>query len=689
MSRNALLRRRQNAVTESPEVKAEALCLRAKRALGLGNLNTARDAYVAALKLGAEDADALNNLAAIYSKKGEKAEEVFELLKRAHALAPNHEAIRRNFIGALKRSIHALELAGNYREALPFFLQWAELEPDSARAQRALGICYSKIGQIPIALKHYTRAINLEPNNSIYYNDFGLACFELRLLSEAQGSFQRVLELDPKSVVAFTHLGLLAHLAGLMEVAVHMMRRALEIDPDCVEAHNNLALFSRERGEAKECRDHYLEALRLDPKRAGIFSGYLLSLNDDASADPAWVASEHRRFDGIIARGGRRLAPRILDAERKLRIGYLSPDFRTHSVAYFMAPLLEAHDRDVVEVTCYATGLTEDDMTARMRAAADRWRKVFRTSDNDLAALIQDDEIDVLVELSGHTAYNRLMMMAERVAPVQVTYLGYPNTTGLASMDYRITDAVADPEGVSDAWHTEKLLRIEGGFLAYSPPVLSGEVQVAELPAKKNEHVTFGSFNNLAKLNDGVLATWAAILGRIPDSHLVLKARGLRDENVKERILDALGVHDRLDEERVHLLGHERDRLEHLRVYNQVDLALDTFPYNGTTTTCEAMWMGVPVLTLEGNCHAGRVGMSLLSRVGLPGFIAKDGSDYIDKAVAWAGRIAELAELRSGLRGRLMASPLMDAGRLARGLEAAYQQAWQAYLQSQAVAPGP
>jgi predicted O-linked N-acetylglucosamine transferase (SPINDLY family) len=689
MSRNALLRRRQNAVTERPEVKAAELCLQAKRALAQGNLNAAQDAYVAVLELGVEDADTLNNLAAIYDKKHVKTEEILDLLKRAFELAPEGEAIRRNYLGALTKRLNVLERAGRYREALPLLLQRVEIEPDLAHAQRALGYCYSRIGQNEIAIKHYTRAINLEPNNPAYYNDLGLACFELRLLAEAQGAFQQVLNLEPKSLVAFIHLGLLANLMGVMGVAVNMMRRALEVDPNSVEAHNNLALFLRERGEAEESRHHYLEALRLNPQRTAIFSGYLLSLNDDSSADPAWVASEHRRFNALVAGQNRRTAPRSSDPARKLRIGYLSPDFRAHSVAYFMAPLLEAHDRNVVEVTCYASGYMEDGVTARIRKGADRWRKVFRMSNDDLAVLIQEDEIDVLVELSGHTGDNRLVMLAERVAPVQVTYLGYPNTTGLANMDYRITDSIADPEGVSDGWHTEKLLRMDGGFLAYSPPVAAEDAPVAALPAWKNKHITFGSFNNLAKLNDGVLEIWTTILSKIPDSRLLLKARGLRDEGVKKRILDALVVHGKVDEARIRLLAHEREKINHLKIYDQVDLALDTFPYNGTTTTCEAMWMGVPVLTLEGSCHAGRVGTSLLSRVGLSDFVAKDGADYIEKAVAWAGRIGELAELRSGLRGRLMASPLMDAGRLARELEAAYRQAWQGYLQNQAATPGP
>jgi predicted O-linked N-acetylglucosamine transferase (SPINDLY family) len=679
MSRKTGLRRRQNAVKENPALKAAKLCRAAKLAIAQGNLNLAEESYGAAIECGTLDPEAFNDLATIYDKKGVKAEERFELLSKAFALAPERPVIRRNFLNLLQRLLAALEEAGRFREALPLHLRRVAIEPDSAPAQRALGYCYGKLGQSEAAVAHFTRALDLDPNNPGYYNDLGLAWLELHQLSEARAAFQRVLELDPQSVRAFLHLGILANITGLTDVAVNMMRRALQVDPNCVEAHNNLAMFLRDQGELAECRRHYQHALRLKPDQASVFSGYLLSLNDDPATEPDWVAAEHRRFNEIVKPSPRPLAPRSMGPEKRLRIAYLSPDFRTHSVAHFIAPLVEAHDRSVVEVTCYATCNVEDAMTERIRQATDRWRPVFRMSDDDLAALIQDDQIDVLIELSGHTADNRLPMLAERVAPVQITYLGYPNTTGLASMDYRITDAVADPPGVADAWHSEKLLRIDGGFLAYSVPPFAREIPVAESPVCKTGHMTFGSFNNMAKTNDTLLQIWAAIMARVPGSRLLLKAHGLRNEGVKRRILRTLAAHGGIAPERVCFMGHEQSAADHLQRYHEVDLALDTFPYNGTTTTCEALWMGVPVLTLQGRCHAGRVGASLLSRVGLQELVAKDQSDYADKAVAWAGKRDSLGELRSGLRRRLLASPLMDAGPLTRGLEAAFREAWRAY----------
>lgn len=648
-----------------------------------GDLVGAEKSYTEAIAAGSTDAGVFNNLATIYDRRGQAFEEELHLLKRAHELAPENPEIRKNFLKILRKQFAVLTKEDRYREALPFASVSVQLEPDSAAAHRELGVCYSKTGNLEAAAKHFTRAINLAPSNAVYYNDLGLTCFQMRWLAEAQGAFQEVLRLNPESVVAYVHLGLLANLTGLTGLAISFLRRAIEKDPNCAEAQNNIALFLRDQGEQSACRYHYEQAMRLNPENANVLSGYLLSLNDDPNAEPAWVASEHRRFQGLVKGEPRALNSRDLNPQRKLRVGYLSPDFRTHSVAYFIAPTIECQDREAVEINCYATGNIEDSMTERIKVAvAGGYRNVYRMGDEDLAEVIRADGIDVLVELSGHTCDNRLAMLARRVAPVQMTYLGYPNTTGLSEMDCRVTDVVADPPGRADAWHTEKLMRIEGGFLAYQPPDFARDLPVAPAPALASHHFTFGSFNNLAKINDVVLDTWARILEQVPKSVLLLKARGLRNDKVKERILAALAARGIAEEGRVQLMGHERAAVDHLKLYNQIDLALDTFPYNGTTTTCEALWMGTPVLTFEGMSHAGRVGASLLTHAGLPELVAQDRQGYIDKAVMLGNDREALAQLRAGLRDRFEKSPVMDASRLARGLEMAYREAWRAFCSS-------
>jgi predicted O-linked N-acetylglucosamine transferase (SPINDLY family) len=669
------------------------LCASAEMAIAKGRWADAEGFYVRAVAMGLTDANAYNNLATLYDRQGIKEKETLDLLCRAHALAPEAPHIKKNLLTRLTRTIEALMVERRFREALPLCQQRVAIEPQSGLMQRELGYCHARLGDLPKAILYYTRAINLEPNQASHYNDLGLACYDLRLLAEAKGAFQQVLNLEPNSIVAYVHLGLLANLVGLPTIAINMLRRAIAIDPTCGEAHNNLALFLRDQGLQDECRKHYVEAMRFCPGSLPILSGYLLSLNDDPHADPGWVAAEHRRFQSAVKGGVRPIVARDLEPARRLRIAYLSPDLRQHSVAYFMLPLIEAHDRSKVEVTCYSTSNAEDGMTERIRSACDRWRSVYRVPDEDLAEMIGRDEIDILVELSGHTAENRLPMLARRVAPIQMTYLGYPNTTGLAEMDYRITDAIADPPGLSDAWYTERLIRVDGGFLAFCP-LEPGESDDAETPGDVAEEerraVTFGSFNNLAKINAKVLDVWASILEGVPGSTLLMKAKGLRDEGTQERIRAVFRARGIDADARVTMLNHERSKGQHLRLYKRVDLALDTFPYNGTTTTCEALWMGAPVVALTGGSHAGRVGASLLSRVGLDELVCPTLQAYVETAVALGNDRDRLKSLRSGLRERLLASPIMNAKRLATELEAAYAQAWRSYCEKPArVADAP
>lgn len=667
--------------------RAERLAKSGRVALARGDVEAAECVYKEMVRLGVEDPDAYNNLAAIYDRRGGSLADEAELLAKAVELAPENGEYRNNLLKVLKRQRAALLHEKQFEAAIPIARLIVQLAPDVAAYHRDLGDCCCKTGNLEEAVKHFTRAINLDPKNAGYYNDLGLACYELRLLAEAQGAFQEVLRLCPDSAVAYSHLGLLANLTGLIGVAVSLLERAVKVQPSSASAHSNLGLFLRDQGDLVECRRHYEEALRLEPTSISAMSGYLLSLIGDPGSEPSWVGAEHRRFDAIVRTNPRRAMARDLDPTRKLRIGYLSPDFRSHSVAFFILPVLENRNRQETEVTCYSTGLFEDDVTKSVRANSEVFRTVYRTSDERLASMIQEDGIDILVELSGHTSLNRLTMLANRAAPVQVTYLGYPNTTGLAEMDYRITDEIADPVGVSDAWHSEKLVRIGGGFLAYRPAFDPSEVPVGPLPAGEAGHVTFGSFNNLAKINDTVMDAWAAILAQVPGSELLLKAKGLRSEKVQARVADALSGRG-VDGSRVRLLTQEPSPQAHLAMYNQMDIALDTFPYNGTTTTCEALWMGAPVVTFEGTGHAGRVGASILRRMGLGELVARDREGYIQTAVALGRDRSRLIQIRAGLRERFQSSPVMDGARLARELEAAYRQIWREYCARMSAEPG-
>jgi predicted O-linked N-acetylglucosamine transferase (SPINDLY family) len=347
-------------------------------------------------------------------------------------------------------------------------------------------------------------------------------------------------------------------------------------------------------------------------------------------------------------------------------------------VAFFIEPLLAAHNRDRVEITCYANLLQPDPMTQRLRGIADRWRNVWGLDDNKLTQLVRSDGIDILVDLAGHTNGNRLRAFGRKPAPVQVAWLGYPNTTGLREMDYRLTDEWADPPGANDELYTETLVRLPHGFLCYKP--LEDCPDVAPLPAVRNGHVTFGCFNNSAKISSPVLDAWSEILNTVPESHFLLKSRQLHGPGLHQRFREEFARRG-IAPERIEMLGSVNSTLDHLALYGRVDIALDTFPYNGTTTTCEALWMGVPVVVLAGDRHAGRVGVSLLHGIGMDELIAASPDEYRQLAIDLAGDRDRLAAYRAMLRSRMQNAPVMDATGFARDIEEAFRDMWRRWCE--------
>jgi len=418
----------------------------------------------------------------------------------------------------------------------------------------------------------------------------------------------------------------------------------------------------------------------------GVLAGKVEGLDSFQAAmapfDPARVAKEHFEFEKVCARRMSGSAPAHTNnrsPDRRLRIGYVSPDFRRHSVNYFLEPILANHDHTQFEVFCYADELWPDATTERLKGLVDQWRNTAGMSFDGMARLIREDGIDVLIDLAGHTGYNRLPVFARKPAPVQITYLGYPDTTGLAAVDYRITDNVADPAEKTEALHSEKLIRLPTTAWCYRPPEESPDVH--ELPALSGNPVTFGTFNVLAKLNAVVLETWAKVLLATPGARLMLKNKSFRDPAIPRRLLQTFEKHG-VAPERIVLLGPEEKYDNHLRLYHRLDVALDPFPYNGTTTTFEALWMGVPVVTLGGDVHVSRVGASLLGNVGLSRLVAQDSERYIEIAASLAADLPALNELRLGLRKRMQSGPLMDEAGFTRNIESAYRDAWKRWATS-------
>ena len=361
---------------------------------------------------------------------------------------------------------------------------------------------------------------------------------------------------------------------------------------------------------------------------------------------------------------------RNLRASERLRVGYVSADFRRHSCAYFLEALLAHHDHGRFEIFAYADDRRSDDITERLKPMVDHWRSLIGMPDKAVAELVRNDRIHLLVDLAGHTAGNRLSAFAEKPAPIQVSWLGYPATTGLSAIDYRLSDDICDPPGATERFHTETLWRLPGGFLCYTAPREAPAVSPS--PCSTGQPVTFGSFNNLAKVNQAVLEAWAELVSAVPGSRLLLKSKALRAPSVSERVAEVF-TRRGIARERIILEGWAEALAAHLAMYGKIDIALDTFPYNGTTTTFEAMWMGVPVISLAGDRHSARVGASILTRCGLEDFIAKSLDDYLAKAIALARDPQALGELRRALRPRLANSPLCDGKAFAQQIEDAYR----------------
>ena len=489
---------------------------------------------------------------------------------------------------------------------------------------------------------------------------------------EAQGDFQgaidcleEVLRVKPASVQARNNLGVAYASLGNWTQAEKHYRISLEHEPQGARIWSNLSLALRTQARTAEALDAGLRAIQCDPRDSASRSQYLLTTNysDLLSADA--ICAAHLEHGGKLEMQSHwSPAPRPLET-RKLRIGYVSADFGFHVVSFFMEPVLREHDRSRCEIFCYHNAI-EDAQTQRLKAMGSHWRSIHGRDDASVVDLMRADQLDVAVDLSGHTGGNRLAVFAQRVALVQATWLGYPNTTGLQAMDIRITDADADPVGMTEHLHSEKLVRLPRGFICYQPRPEAPAV--SELPALRNGHVTFGCFNNPAKLTDYAMRVWATLLSELPTSRLLLKGNGLDETSFARRVRDRFAAAGG-DSARLELRGDIRGFEDHLRAYGDVDVALDSFPYCGTTTTFEALWMGCPVVTLAGDRHAARVGASILNRLDQSGWVADTAQQYVQAALALADDIASLASIRTQLRDRLTASTLVDAATFTRTLE--------------------
>jgi protein O-GlcNAc transferase len=493
------------------------------------------------------------------------------------------------------------------------------------------------------------------------------------------------------------------------ERAEEMLRRAVTSAPAFIGARRALANVLVQQNRFSEAAEQCSAGLAVDPNDAGLASahaacllsmgraeeavaqmrrecaarpddphawgGLALLMNYMPGATPEEVLAPARRFGEVMPLPPARVYPQSKDPNRRIRVAIVSPDLRTHSVAFFVEPFLKHFDRAALDVVIYQTNRVADAVTARLRPLASAWHVMDNISDEGLAQRIFDDRADVLLELSGHTHANSLGAVNARPAPVQVTYLGYPNTTGLRAVDWRLVDSITDPPG-AEAFATEDLWRMDPCFLCYSPP--PGAPEPVSAPEART--VTFGSFNAIQKVNHSVVELWSGVLARVPGSRLMLKGMNFADNALRREVQDRF-VRAGVDPSRMEILPPAPDVPGHLAHYAKIDIALDPFPYHGTTTTCEALWMGVPVVTLRGETHAARVGPSLLTAVGVPELIAESREQYISIASQLAADASRRSMLRTQLRERMAASPLCDGPGFARRLEGALRAMWRQWCE--------
>lgn len=639
--------------------------------LEFDRLEQAGAAYRQALVCDRNYVEALNNLSLTINRLG-RFEDAERYCRKALAIAPDFAGAHNNLANILLNQNRGGEAQKHYREAL-------RLQPDLPEAHINLAIATSDPGYLIGAIDYYEKILERSPDSFLPHMRLCQAYLALNEFEKAEAHVRNALALSPASAEALLQMGNCLGQQAFLDESLDYYRRGME-------------KYSAQRTQTESASSFGLDdsvqsipGPGLDSLLATIRSSYVFSMHYSWDATGQDLLREARNWahaatpEVMAAEQGSH--PNAPNPERRLRVGYVSKDFFRHSVAFFLEPLLREHDHEQVNVYGYVNLGWTDEVTERLKTYCDEWRNIYTLTNAEVCELIRKDQIDILVDLSGHTSGNRLAVFSARPAPVTVTYLGYPGTTGLASMDYRLTDWIADPVGDADDHASETLVRLDGCFLSYQPPGDAPDIQAA--PALRKGYVTFGSFNNVIKMGPEVVRTWAEIMRRVEGSRLLMKGLAFTSDRTKQRYRQLFSDQG-IDADRLDLVAWHLEVRSHLDLYGEIDIALDPFPYNGTATTCEALWMGVPVVTYAGTRHSARVGASLLSAIGHAELIGASRDDYVRIATQLAGDIPRLDTLRHFLRASFRGSQLSDATGHARRVERAYRQMWQTWCRDRA-----
>jgi protein O-GlcNAc transferase len=631
----------------------------------LGIAAEAESAYQSAIRIRQQFAEAHYNLAVLLRAQG-RAQEAMDSYRAAIRLQP--ALAESHFdLGCL------LHEQGEFAAAAAAFQEALRLRPNYVEALIRFGSLAQSQMQLDQAISLFGQLVHVTPDSAVAHFNLANVYFIKRMCPEAIAGYHRTLQLQPNHIGAYHNLAVLFNELRRPDEAVEACEKGLALDPRSASLCENLAYALHMQGRGEEAIEWYRKSVELEPDRSSGRGTLLYALNLVPDVAPGVVFAEHLAWAKRHAEPLTALAPpHVMDptSGRRLRIGYVSAHFCHHAVNYFTEPLICAHDHQAFEIFCYSDVVVPDKVTARLQCAVEQWRDTRAVSDEGLARMVRDDRIDILVDLAGHLGGNRLLAFARKSAPIQVTYIGYQNTTGMTAMDYRLTDGRADPLGLTDAFYTEQLVRLPRSFFCYQP---SDEAPpITPLPARASGRVTFGYFNNFSKVTPRVIEAWLEILLRVSDSQLLVLAAAC---GYVERRLREIARQKGVDPQRIKLY----DALPltgYMRLLQRADIALDPFPFNGHTTTCDSIWMGVPVVMLEGDRYASRFGGCVLANVGLEDLIARSVDEYVDIAVELAKNLARLERLRDELRPRMASSPLLDFGGFTRNVEAAYRQMW-------------
>ena len=606
-------------------------------------------------------------------QRGGHLTEAVDLLTKAKKLNPDSVECRM-FLGM------ALADLKRYSEAEPHLLRAVKKITHQAELWENLAHCQKALGQLKNSIQSCEKFVRLQPANANAHESLGEMVAVAQGFAAAEPHFRKAIELDPNLAIAWNNLGL-----SLLEKSCHIaegiecLDKALQLDPFLISASTARALGLQRLYKPQEALDLYNSILWMEPQNSRALSSRNMLLNYLPHQDRQAVFEAHKEFGSLFVNDEPPVFFNPQEPDKKLRLGFISPDLRHHSVSFFLIPLLQNLDTSRIQVILYHCHHIEDETSLSLQKLSSKWTNLHAMDDDAAAQLILKDAPDILIDLAGHSSMNRLPLLARRLAPIQIAYLGYPNTTGLPAITHRLVDDITDPLNGADAFASEKLVRFSKCQWVYAPPANSPSPAMPDIGAP----ITFGSFNNFLKVTDETLALWSKLLAQLPNSRLLIKSPYLEDpdvhNSVQERITSA-GI----AKDRVEIIGLMASPIEHLATYNRVDVALDTFPYNGTTTTCEAIWMGVPVVTLIGDRHASRVGLSLLTAIGHPEWAAPDHETYIAQAISLVNNHALRQELRSNLRNKCSDSLLFDYKKQASLFESALRTVWKAWCDSRA-----